>query len=151
MRLDIRDPRLLEEFCSRCSVVVNCGGPVSELQDTVAQSALRTRSHYLDVAGLTLVPEAMMPHNHQFSNLGLACVMSAGWSPGMTELLPAYSLAVSRTRMGEIHSITTYFGDSGDWSNSAMRDIVGICASSDDGDQSTSIKANGFVQNWLRF
>ena len=46
MQLDVRDPRLLEEFCGRCSVVVNRGGPVSELQDKVAQSALRTRSRW---------------------------------------------------------------------------------------------------------
>jgi len=107
IRLDVRDPRSLEEFCGRSSIVVNCGGPVFELQDMVAQVALRTRSHYVDVAGLTLVPEAMMPHDQEFSDLGLACVMSAGWLPGMTELLPAYSLAVSKTRMNEIHSITT--------------------------------------------
>lgn len=124
IRLDVRDPRSLEEFCCRCCVVVNCGGPVSELQDIVAQAALRTRSHYVDVAGLTLVPEAMMAHDQEVSHLGLACVMSAGWLPGMTELLPAYSLAVSKTRMDEIHSVTTYSGDSGEWSNSAMRDIV---------------------------
>jgi len=65
-----------------------------------------------------------MPHDQEFSDLGLACVMSAGWLPGMTELLPAYSLAVSKTRMDEIHSVTTYSGDSGEWSKSAMRDIV---------------------------
>ena len=46
IKLDVRDPRSLEEFCGRCSVVVNCGGPVSELQDMVAQAALRTQSHY---------------------------------------------------------------------------------------------------------
>jgi len=65
-----------------------------------------------------------MPHDQEFYDLGLACVMSAGWLPGVTELLPAYSLAVSKTRMDEIHSVTTYSGDSGEWSNSAMRDIV---------------------------
>jgi len=124
VRVDVRDPHSLEEFCGRCSVVVNCGGPVSELQDRVAQAALRTRSHYVDVAGLTLVWKAMLPLDQEFSDLGLACVISAGWLPGMTELLPAYSLAVSKTRMNEIHSVTTYFGDSGKWSNCAMRDIV---------------------------
>lgn len=124
IKLDVRDPRSLEEFCGRCSVVVNCDGPVSELQDMVAQAALRTQSPYVDVAGLTLVLEAMMPHDQEFSDLGLACGMSAGWLPGITELLPAYSLAVSKTRMDEIHSITTYSGDSGEWSNSAMRDVV---------------------------
>ena len=104
--------------------MVNCGGPVSELQDTVAQAALRTRSHYVDVAGLTMVREGMMPHDQELSDLGLSCVVSAGWLPGMTELLPAYSLAVSKTRMDAVHSVTIHYGDSGEWSNSAMRDIV---------------------------
>lgn len=124
VRVDVRDRRSLEEFCGSCSVVVNCGGPVSELQDTVAQAALRTRSHYVDVAGLTLVREGMMPHDQELSDLGLSCVVSAGWLPGMTELLPAYSLAVSKTRMDAVHSVTIHYGDSGEWSNSAMRDIV---------------------------
>jgi hypothetical protein len=124
VRVEVRDPRSLEEFCGRCSIVVNCGGPVSELQDAVAQAALRTRSHYVDVAGLTLVRDSMTPHDQELSDFGLACVVSAGWLPGMTELLPAYSLAVSKTRMEVVHSVTIYSGDSGDWSNSAMRDIV---------------------------
>ena len=124
LRVDVHDPRSLDEFCGRCSVVVNCGGPVSEMQDAVAQAALRTGSHYVDVAGLTLVREGMMPHDQELSDLGLACVVSAGWLPGMTELLPAYSLAVSKTRMDAIHSVTIHSGDSGEWSNNAMRDIV---------------------------
>ena len=95
-----------------------------ELQDTVAQAALRARSHYVDVAGLTMVREGMMPHDQELLDLGLACVVSAGWLPGMTELLPAYSLAVSKTRMDAIHSVAIHSGDSGEWSNSAMRDIV---------------------------
>jgi len=124
LRVDVRDPRSLQEFCGRCSVVVNCCGPVSQLQATVAKAALRTRSHYVDVAGLTFVREGMMPHDQELSDLGLACVVSAGWLPGMTELLPAYSLAISRKRMNAIHSVTIHSGDSGEWSNSAMRDIV---------------------------
>jgi saccharopine dehydrogenase-like NADP-dependent oxidoreductase len=124
VRVDVRDPRSLEKFCGRCSVVVNCGGPVSELQDMVAQAALKARSHYVDVAGLTLVREGMIPHDQKLSDLGLVCVVSAGWLPGMTELLPAYALAAAKTRMDALHSVTIHSGDSGDWSNSAMRDIV---------------------------
>jgi hypothetical protein len=124
LRVDVRDPPSLEEFCGRCSVVVNCGGPASELQDTVAKAALRTRRHYVDVAGLAVVREGMMPHDRELCDLGLACVVSAGWLPGMTELLPSYSLAISKTTMDAIHSITVYSGDSGEWSNSALRDVV---------------------------
>ena len=100
IRVDVRDPKSLEDFCGRCSVVVNCAGPVSELQDMVAQAALRTRRHYVDAAGLTLVPECMVPHDQELSAFGLACVMSAGWLPGMTELLPA--LWSAKIRAGRI-------------------------------------------------
>ena len=124
LQIDVRDPRSLEEFCGRCSIVVNCCGPVSELRDRVALAALRTRTHYVDVAGLTLVRESMMPHDREISDLGLAYVVSAGWLPGMTELLPAYSLAVLKKRVDGIDSVNIYSGDSGEWSNSAMRDIV---------------------------
>jgi hypothetical protein len=124
VRVDIRDPCSLESFCGPCSVVVNCGGPVSELQDLVAQAAFRARSHYVDVAGLTLVREGMMPHHQELSDLGLSCVVSAGWLPGMTELLPAYALAVSKTRLDAVRSVTILSGDSGEWSDSGMRDIV---------------------------
>lgn len=65
-------PRSLEEFCARCSVVANCGGPASELQDKVAHSALKTRSHYVDVAGLTVVSERLAPHAQEIRDLGLA-------------------------------------------------------------------------------
>ena len=124
VRVDIRDARSLQDFCGRSSIVVNCGGPVCELQDLVAQAALRTRSHYVDVAGLTLVREGMMPHQQEVGDRGLSCVVSAGWLPGMSELLPAYSLALAKTRMDAVQSMTIHFGDSGEWSNNALRDAA---------------------------
>ena len=124
LSVDVRNPRSLEEFCARCSVVVNCAGPVCELQDRVAQAALRTRSHYVDVAGLGLMRDRMMLHDQELSNLGLSCVLSAGWLPGMTELLPAYSLVTSGAQMDVVESVSVYSGDSGEWSDSAMRDVV---------------------------
>ena len=124
VRVDVRDAPSLEEFCGRCSIVVNCAGPVCELQDLVGQAALRTRSHYVDVAGLTFVRERMMPHHDQLADGGLSFVISAGWLPGMSELLPAYSLALARTSMDTVQSVTIHFGDSGEWSNNALRDAV---------------------------
>ncbi|MBZ5682756.1 MAG: saccharopine dehydrogenase NADP-binding domain-containing protein [Acidobacteriia bacterium] len=124
VRVDIRDARSLEDFCGRSSIVVNCGGPVCELQDLVAQATLRTRSHYVDVAGLTFVREGMMPHHQEVADRGLSCVVSAGWLPGMSELLPAYSLALAKTGMDAVQSVTIHFGDSGEWSNNALRDAA---------------------------
>lgn len=37
--VDAFDGASLDEFCGRCSVIVNCAGPVTLLQDRVAQAA----------------------------------------------------------------------------------------------------------------
>lgn len=122
--VDVRDPQLLEDFCARCQVVVNSAGPVCELKDRVAQAALRTGSHYVDVAGLTIVRERMIPHNQELVDRGLSCVVSAGWLPGMSELLPAYAFCLAKKKMDVVHSMTIHFGDDGEWSDNAARDAV---------------------------
>jgi hypothetical protein len=66
----------------------------------------------------------MMPHHNQAADGGLSCVVSAGWLPGMSELLPAYGLALARSSMDAVQSVTIHFGDSGEWSNAALRDAV---------------------------
>jgi saccharopine dehydrogenase (NAD+, L-lysine forming) len=96
-RLDVTDARSLEEFCSRCSVVVNCAGPVMLLRDRVAQAALHARCHYLDLAGMGLVKEAMLVHGREIADMGLSFIVSAGWMPGLTDLLPRL-----RLRAGEV-------------------------------------------------
>lgn len=123
-QFDVLDPRSLNDFCSRCSIIINCAGPVSVLQDRVAQAALRTGSHYVDVAGLTFVKERMSPHAQQIADLGLSFVVSAGWMPGISELVPAYAHAVARTKMDTVESVSVYFSDSGEWSDNALRDGV---------------------------
>jgi short subunit dehydrogenase-like uncharacterized protein len=120
----VLDAQSLDDFCGGCSIVVNCGGPVSQLQDRVAQAAFRKRRHYVDVAGLSFVKERMSSHGREIEALGLRFVVSAGWIPGLCELLPVYADALARARMDSIESVTVYYGDSGEWSESAYRDIV---------------------------
>jgi hypothetical protein len=123
-RLDVLNFGSLDEFCARCSTVVNCAGPVMVLQDRVAQAALRGHCHYIDAAGLSLVRERLLPYQRQLEDLGLSFVVSAGWMPGLTELIPAYADAVAKTRMETIESLTVYFADCGEWSDNALRDGV---------------------------
>jgi len=123
-QVDVLDPRSLDEFCSRCSVVINCAGPVMELQDRVAQAALRRRCHYVDPAGLLFVKERMLPHSREIADLGLSFVVSAGWLPGLSEIVPLHANAQARTKMETVESLTLYFGDAGEWSNNAFRDAV---------------------------
>ncbi|HEY6968281.1 MAG TPA: saccharopine dehydrogenase NADP-binding domain-containing protein [Candidatus Angelobacter sp.] len=123
-QLDVLDATSLDEFCSRCTIIVNCAGPVMQLQDRVAQAALRRRCHYVDPAGLTLVKERMLLHNQEIAGLGLSFVVSAGWLPGVTEIVPLYANAQARTKMESVESLTVYFGDAGEWSTNAFKDAV---------------------------
>ena len=123
-RLDVLNVRSLDEFCIRCSVVVNCGGPVMLLQDRVAQAAFRGHCHYVDPAGMSVVKERMLPHGREIGDLGLSFVVSAGWTPGITELLPVHAHTQARSKMNSIESVSVYFSDSGEWSANALRDGV---------------------------
>jgi hypothetical protein len=122
--LDVLDAPSLDRFCRECSIVVHCGGPVMRLEDRVAQAALRNRCHYVDLAGLLLVKERLLPHSREITDLGLSFVISAGWLPGLTELLPVFAHARARACMDAIESLTVYFGDSGDWSLAAFQDMA---------------------------
>ncbi|HXZ42281.1 MAG TPA: saccharopine dehydrogenase NADP-binding domain-containing protein, partial [Terriglobales bacterium] len=122
--LDVLDVRSLDDFCRRCSIVVNCAGPVIELQDRVAQSAFQAQCSYVDPAGMSFVKERMLPRHREIADLGLSFVVSAGWMPGITELLPAYAHAQATSGMDSIESVSVYFSDSGEWSANALRDGV---------------------------
>jgi saccharopine dehydrogenase (NAD+, L-lysine-forming) len=76
--LDILDAHSLDDFCSRCSIVVNCAGPVMVLQDRVAQAAFRGRCHYIDAAGLSLVRERMLPHSREIEDLDCCSLSRLG-------------------------------------------------------------------------
>jgi hypothetical protein len=122
--LDVLDPRSLEDFCSRSSMIVNCAGPLMVLEDRVAQAALRRRCHYIDPGGFSFVKERLLPHGQEIADLRLSFVLSAGWIPGISEVLPVYADARARTQMDAIESVAVYFGDGSEWSTTALRDGV---------------------------
>jgi len=124
VQLDVLDDRSLDDFCGRCSIVVNCAGPVKELQDRAAQAAFRARCHYIDAAGMSLVKERILPKSQEIEKLGLSFIVSAGWNPGLSELVPVYADAQARAKMDTIESLTVCQADSGEWSTSALRDAV---------------------------
>jgi saccharopine dehydrogenase (NAD+, L-lysine forming) len=125
VHLDVLDAHSLDEFCGRCSIVVNCAGPVMVLQDRVAQAAFRAHCHYVDPCGMAIVKERMLPHDREIADLGLSFVVSAGWTPGITEVFPVYTYAQAKSRFDSIESVTVYSSDSGEWSDNALRD--GVC------------------------
>jgi hypothetical protein len=135
----------LDDFCGRCSIIINCAGPVIRLQDRVAQAAFRMRCHYIDAAGMSLVKERMLSHNSEIEDLGLSFVVSAGWMPGLSELVPVYADAQARAKMDTIESLTVYFGDSGEWSANALRDGVWFI-------HQTGLRGAGYFRKgeWIR-
>ena len=122
--VDVLDNSALDAFCEQCSIIINCAGPVMLLQDRVAQAAFRNKCHYVDPAGLGLIKERILPNSHHIEELGLSFVISAGWMPGISELVPAYAVAQARVKMDSIDSVTVCFADSGEWSDNALRDGV---------------------------
>jgi hypothetical protein len=56
--------------------------------------------------------------------MGLSFVISAGWMPGISELVPVYAHAQARSKMDTIESLSVYFSDSGKWSDNALRDAA---------------------------
>jgi len=123
-RLDVVDARSMDDFCSCCSIIVNTAGPVTILQDRVAQAAFHRHCHYVDAAGMAVVKERIAPHSQEIAALGLSFVISAGWTPGLTELLPVYAYSQAKGRMDSIESVSAYSSDSGEWSENALRDGV---------------------------
>jgi len=123
-RVDVLDANWLDNFCSRCSIIVNTAGPVTLLQDRVAQAALRNHCHYVDPAGMAVVQERMLSHSREITDLGLSFVVSAGWTPGLSDFLPVYAYEQARTKMDSIESVSVYSSDSGGWSDNALRDGV---------------------------
>jgi saccharopine dehydrogenase (NAD+, L-lysine forming) len=123
-RVDVLDASSLDDFCQRCSIIVNCTSPVMDLQDRVAQAALRARCHYVDAASLMTVKEGILPHSQAINDAGLSFVISAGWFPGISEILPLYADTLARTKMEAVECSTVYFGDTSAWSENAMREAA---------------------------
>jgi hypothetical protein len=67
----------------------------------------------------------MQPHSVEIADRGLSCIVSAGGTPGLTEVLPVYAHAKALENMDSIETLTVYFSDSGAWSTNALRDGAG--------------------------
>jgi saccharopine dehydrogenase (NAD+, L-lysine-forming) len=122
--LDVTDPASLDAFCSQVKTIVNCAGPVSVLGDLVARAALRNRCNYVDAAGLSIVSESLISVKDEIQKSGLSFVVSAGWMPGLSELLPAYAYDLAKKKFGSVERVSVYFGDWGHWSDNAIADVV---------------------------
>jgi saccharopine dehydrogenase (NAD+, L-lysine-forming) len=121
-RLNIQDPNLMDSFCAEAETIINCVGPASSYFDAVAQAAYRNKCNYVDASGLYTVSLGLDPIKDKIREAGLTFVLSAGWMPGITEILPAYAYDIAKEKFGSVSRISVFFGDWGHWSDNALAD-----------------------------
>jgi hypothetical protein len=85
VRLDLADESDLEEFCSGCSVVVNCAGPSYLVLDSVARTAFSVGADYVDIGGELPAADALRAVGPASDR---TAIFSAGAMPGLSGLLP---------------------------------------------------------------
>ncbi|MGB2951319.1 MAG: saccharopine dehydrogenase NADP-binding domain-containing protein [Rhodococcus sp. (in: high G+C Gram-positive bacteria)] len=85
VRLDLADAADLEQFCSGCSVVVNCAGPSYLVLDSVARVAFSVGAVYVDIGGELPAADALRSSQPASDRIA---VFSAGAMPGLSGLLP---------------------------------------------------------------
>ena len=123
-RVDVGDSETLDAFCAEAETIVNCAGPASVFGDIVAQAAYRNRCNYVDAAGFSIVSQGLQSVKDEIYNAGLSFVVSAGWMPGLSELLPAYAYDLAKEKYGSVDQVSVFFGDWGHWSESASADAA---------------------------
>lgn len=121
-RVDALDDRALAELCARCRVIVNCAGPVRDIGARVAVAAVRAGCHYVDPGGFDVVLRAVGAHLPPGAET--RAVVSAGWIPGLSELLCRHADALAEREFASPGVLRVYMGDASDWSETGFRDIV---------------------------
>ncbi len=118
-KVDINNTEELKDFCSQCSVVINCAGVFTPDAGSIARVCLETNTHYVDVSGDEKVVDCLMEMNGQFREKNLYGIHSAGVKPGLVEIL-AYEEAI-HNQSGEIK---VFFSGNGEMSINAALDMV---------------------------
>ena len=119
-KVNVYDNKELCAFCEDVSVIVNCAGPSSEIQERIVQRCIEKDLPYVDVAGddkLFAGIKSLLYENQK----SITCVLGAGVYPGLTECMIGYAKAV----FGEkIEELKIFFGGNGVFSKNAIMDIL---------------------------
>ena len=124
VNLDIWKGDELDQFCSRCSIIVNTTGPSFKVFDRVAIFALKHSCHYIDVGGYdNLVSSLEERYKNEFLAKELSFVIGAGWMPGISGIFPQYIAKKYYNNTG-IRKFKLYFGAVDHWSFVSAYDIT---------------------------
>lgn len=121
---DIYDSDSLNRLCQKCDIVINCSGPSSKIFDRVAEACLRNSRHYVDPAGDEPLLKHLSDRQDELKSKGLVFVLSAGTSPGLSEVFPLHE---GRVFFDSVDSLEFYQGGVDRFTfNSAYDFVCGI-------------------------
>lgn len=92
--VDVRDQSSLMRFCDGCQIVVNCAGSSRPLGEHVARAAAGASASFVDAGGDEALYDTLIASAWNST----VAVVSAGWMPGLTGLLPRWLAAQQTSR-----------------------------------------------------
>ena len=123
VQLDIFDESKLRNLCRKSDIIVNCAGPSAKIKDRIAIVAIKENCHYVDAGGYEFTYE-MLKGNNYFSNIKTCCVFSAGWIPGIAEVLASYSDYLANEIFDQKENMNVFYGDRNVWSDIGLLDTI---------------------------
>lgn len=86
---DLRDQGRLEELLIGCDIVVHCAGPFQNLPLTPLQAAMRSGTHYVDIAEDRQFARAVRALHDEAREAGIAVLSGISVAPAMEALFAA--------------------------------------------------------------
>lgn len=100
---DLFDHKALADSCRQVDLVLNAAGPASDIEAHIALTALAEGKHYVDVAGDPVIERTLLVPMAASSS---ACVLGAGFIPGLAAMLPRYAVDC----LSPVTQLTVYSG-----------------------------------------
>ena len=116
--VDVLEAESLVAFCARCSVVVDCSGPFSQIGARVALAALGTGAGYVAAAGDERLRGTLLSLHKTVEPCSSA--LCAGMLPGLSGLLPR----VLAAGFDECHALRAFVGMLDRFTAGAAADFV---------------------------
>lgn len=121
LQVNAFDSVSIDNFCSKCNIIINCAGPSSLILDNIAKSSLKYGCHYIDVGGYDILYDTLKKTDSQVRNKNLTFIVSAGWIPGISGIFPQY---IIKNYFDNANWVEIYYGAIDQWSYSSSYDMV---------------------------
>lgn len=138
VQVDIFDEEQLNNFCTKCSVIVNCAGPAKKIMDKIALAAINNSKHYIDVSGDERLSQLLLVKKDEIKSKRLKIIISAGLYPGLSEIFPSF---IAEKYFDAVDSLELAFAGQGGLSYNAAYDYV--CSIEEDYGKGMTYLKNG--------